>query len=315
MRYSSLLLVSLVILLFPTHSQSQGIFNKAKKAFGKKVSDHVEDKVVDELTTRLANAAVKPIDKAIDDMFKATYKEHHGTEYNDSLYQDDPEKRAQMMNDMLRSIYGDVELPDQYSFAYTIEIDVTDYDEKKPNKMYMLVDPESKAFGMKHKEEDKDMIMVFDVAQDQMVVFDNKEMSAFAMPNVLKMARAYGSTEQFNDDLKTYGKFEKINKSKKIAGYLSEGYKYESETDKGEFFVSTKLPFDWNDAFGGIVESISPNFYKQNPEYSIEGMMMYAKAKRKDDGKESKWEVKKVSDKSFTVDCSKYQLANTQMGD
>lgn len=175
--------------------------------------------------------------------------------------------------------------------------------------MIMLVDPNAKAFGMEQSDKGEDQIMVFDIAKDQVVIFNNTKKSAMAVPNVMGMASAFGK-QALDEETTKMKKFEKIKKSKKVIDYQCQGYKYESEEDKGEFFVTTDLPFNWNDAFGSLVEKISPNFYKENPEYDIAGMMMYAKSKRKSDGKESKWEVVKIDDKGLSIKCSDYKLAN-----
>lgn len=304
-----LLLLLLTLAIFTQEAEAQ-LFKKLKKAVGDKIERKVEDRLVDELSEELARRAVKPIDNAFDDMFRNSYKEQYGKEYDDSEYEGDPEKQAEMMNALLGSMYGNVELPDSYDFKYKVVIDVHDFGEKKSNEMTMLIDPDGGGFGMEQKENGEDQIMIFDTKKDQVIIFNNKEKTAMAIPNVMKMAGTFGRKAMEDEMEKNMKKFEKINKTKDIIGYKSQGYKYESDEDKGEFFVTTNLPFDWTDSFGGLVEQISPNFYKEHPEYKIAGMLMYAKTKRKSDGKESKWEVKKIDDNGLHLKCSDYKLAN-----
>ena len=58
--------------------------------------------------------------------------------------------------------------------------------------------------------------------------------------------------------------------------------------------------------------NISGNFYDNNELYSefTRGMLMRAKTKRKKDKKESKWETKKISSKSYSIKTADYKLTN-----
>ena len=307
-----ILIVSALFLFFIQNTEAQ-FFKKLKNRIGQKIEQKVEDKLVEELSEEIANRAVKPMYSAFDDMFRESYKEQYGKEYDDSEYEGDPEKQAAMMQSILGSMYGNVELPDQYQFDYIMKIKLTDYGEKKSHEMTMYINPTDGLFAMKMNGKKGDQIMVFDINDDQVVIFNDKDKTAMAMPNVMKIASAFGS-HAIEDGAGEMIKFERINKTKKVIGYKSQGYKYESEEDQGEFYVTTELPFDWTDAFGGLVDNISPNFYKENPGYDIKGMLMYAKTKRKDGGDESKWEVIDFSTKGMTINCAEYKLANMMGG-
>lgn len=302
-------LITLLILISSASSIDAQLFKKLANRVQDKIEKKVEDKIVEEVSEEIARRAMKPIDKAFDDMFRQAYKDEYGKDYDDSEYEGDPERRSEMMAAMLGSMYGNVELPDAYNFDYVLNIEVSDHGEKKPNKMIMLISTQEGIFGMEQSEDDKEVIMVFDTKNDKVVVFNKKEKTAMALPNVMKMAGAFAKAEmeeEFNKDFK----FEKINKTKKVAGYPSQGYKYKSEEDEGEFYTTTDLPFDWKDTFGDILEQMSPNFYKEHPEYDIKGMMMYSEIKRKEDGKKSKWEVKSIKNDGVTINTSDYELPN-----
>jgi len=303
----SLVLSLLVIFCSLELCQAQ-FLKKLQNRVQDKMEKKMEDKLVEELSEEIARRAMKPIDNAFDEMFRQSYKEQYGKEYDDSEHEGDPEKQAAMMQSILGSMYGDLDLPDQYTFEHALDIAVTDFGEKKSNDMRMLVAPNQGVFGMEQMDGKKQMLMVFDTKNDKVVMFDLKEKTVMALPNVMKMAGAFAKVEM-EEELNKPFKFEKINKTKKVAGLHSEGYKFESDEDKGEFFVTTKLPFDWQDTFGSILEQMSPNFYKEHPEYDIRGMMMYAETKRAEDGKKSKWEVKKVSSDTVTLVCADYKSA------
>jgi len=304
-----LLITLLSLLLFTTSAEAQ-FGKKLVKNISKKVGQKVEDKMVDELSEEIARRAVKPLDNVFDQMFRESYKAQYGEDYDDSKYNDDPEKRARMMEEMLASMYGQVDLPPSYDFAYTVTIKVTDYGEKKSNDLLMLIDPSGKAFGMMNMDGKDEHIMIFDIDQDQAIIFNEKEQTAMAIPNVMSMTRAMTTAHVEQNGEAIHFDIQKINKTKKVSGYQSQGYKVTTTEDEGEFYMTSDLPFTWSNSFGRFAEQISPNFHKQNPEYDTNGMLMYSEMRRKDDGKKSKWEVDKVSDKAVSLDCTKYQLAN-----
>lgn len=296
-----------IFFLMPTTTHAQ-FLNKLKNRVQDKMERKLEDKLVEELSEEIANRAMKPINKAFDDMFRQAYKEQYGKEYDDSEHEGDPEKQAAMMQALLGSMYGEVTLPEAYDFDYKVKIQVNDFGEKKGHDMLMLVDTKGKAFGMQQNANDEDQLMVFDMEQDQVIIFHKKKKEVMALPNVMKMAKAFGSVEMEEEMLDMT--IEKTGKTKKIQGYNSQQYKSKSSEEEGEFYISTELPFDWSDAFGGLMEEMAPNFYKDHPEYDFDGMVLLATSKRKSDGKKSKWEVKDISDSGEHIKCADYKLAN-----
>lgn len=305
------LIISIIIVATCFSSLEAQLLKRLKNRVQEKIEKKVEDKIVEEVSEEIARQAMKPINNAFDEMFRKSYKEQYGKDYDDSEYEGDPEKQAEMMQAMLGSMYGNVNLPESYNFEHVVDIAVTDFGEKKSNDMRMLVAPSQKVFAMEQKDGKKEMIMVFDFGADKVVMFNKSEKTVMAIPNVMKMAGTFAKVEMEKEMSKPF-KFEKINKSKKVAGYQSQGYKYEADDDKGEFYVTTSLPFDWHDTFGNLLEQMSPNFYKEHPEYDIQGMLMYSETKRAEDGKKSKWEVKKVSNEGFNLVTADYNNAMGQ---
>ncbi len=302
------LILSIIIVATSVSSVQAQLFKKLQNRVQDKMEQKLEDKLVEELSEEIARRAMKPIDNAFDEMFRRSYKEQYGKDYDDSEFEGDPEKQAEMMQAVLGSMYGNVELPESYNFEHIVDIEVTNFGEKKSEDMRMLVAPSQSVFAMEQKDGKKEVIMVFDFTEDKVIMFNQSEKTVMALPNVMKMAGAFAKVEMDKEMSKPF-KFEKINKSKKVAGYQSQGYKYEADDDKGEFYVTTALPFDWHDTFGNLLEQMSPNFYKEHPEYDIKGMLMYSETKRAEDGKKSKWEVKKVSSKSFKLVTADYKNA------
>lgn len=307
------LLSFILILSLISHTAEAQLFKKLKDRTEQKIKQRAEQKVVEGISEELARRAMKPLDNAFDEMFRQSYKDQYGKEYDDSELDDDPEIRRQQMNTILSQMYGTVELPEAYLFDYTVDVELTNFGEKKAEKMKMYIDPVNGLFGIRQKQKDEEHIMVFDPVKDQVVLFNEKEGTAMAIPNVMKMASVYGGQMKNVPDteIKHFGK---INKQKKILQYMCEGYEMETEEYKSVFYVTDRLPFNWTDSFGGFAKNMSGNFYKEHPEYEIKGMLMEGTTTDKKSGAESLWEVKKISDKQFKIDCSKYKVQNMMDG-
>jgi len=58
-----------------------------------------------------------------------------------------------------------------------------------------------------------------------------------------------------------------------------------------------------------MIQKLSPQFYENNPEYDIKGMLLEAKSKRKEDKKESKWITKEVSNSNTVIKTGDYRNA------
>jgi len=304
-----LLLCCFSFLLIATSAEGQ-LFKRLGNRIQDKIERKIEDKVVEEVSEEIANRAMRPIDDAIDAMFRKQYKETYGEEYDDSKYEGDPEGRAAAMQGIMAAMYGNVELPESFSFSHDIHISVYDYGEKKANKMVLMIGKEGSTMGFQN-EDNEDQIMVFDFEKDQFAMFDKKKKSVMAMSGVFSMASAFAQHSIAEEQEKF--KFEKMNKTKTILGYKAQGYKAETDEEKSEFYMSDELPFDWSEMFGNLVEKMSANFYvEDSSQEAPKGMLLEAKTKRKKDKKESKWEVDKISETSTTIVTSEYKNALAQ---
>ena len=283
------------------------LFKKLKKRTEQKILQRAENKIVEGISEEFARRAMKPIDNAFDEMFRQSYKDKYGKDFDDSDLDDDPDIRRQQMNNILNNMYGEVDLPESYVFDYTVEVEVTNFGEEKPEKMKLYIDPINGYFGVRQKQNGEEHTMVFDPVKDQVVLFNEKEKTVMAIPNVMQMASVYGGQYQGEvDDTIVY--FGKIDKQKKILKYMCQGYEMETEEYKSIFYVTDRLPFNWTDSFGGFAQNISGNLYKDHEEYDVNGMLMEGTTVDKKSGAESLWEVTKISDKQFKIDCSKYSF-------
>jgi len=303
------ILITIASLLFSVDLDAQ-LFKKISNRVQDKLEQRMEDKIVEEVSEEIARRAMRPIDKAFDNFLREAYKEEYGEDYDDSQYAGDPEKRAEALGALLGSMYGDVVIPESYNFDYRLDIAITDYGEKSAShKMMMFIAPGSGYFGMSQSD-NSESFMIMDVKNDQVVIFNDKDKSVMGIKGVMMMARSFASASK--EHMETYMTVEKNGQSKKVAGYASDGYSYSTDEDDGEFYLTTALPFDWEAAFASIYEQMFSDFYENKADFS--GMLMYSEAKRKKDGKKSKWEVTTVSNKEESVDTTKYKKVNPMSG-
>ena len=307
MQNNIIFLLALGLLL--SSSLEAQLLKKISNRVQDKMEQKLEDKVVEEVSEEIARRAMRPINNAIDQMLKEAYKEEYGEDFDESAYDGDPEKRAEALGNVLSSMYGEVELPDSYEFSYKSDISVKDYNKKKAeNVMTMYTAENAGYFGFSQARED-DSFMIFDIRNDQAVIFNKKEKSVMAIKGVMKMATAFTSSAEMSE---YHMSVTKSGLTKKVAGYACDGYGYETEEDTGEFYMSTDLPFDWGSSFASVYEEMFTDFYENDADYS--GMLMYSEAVRKKDGKSSIWEVTDIQKISQSVDCSEYQLINPFSG-
>lgn len=302
-----LLLISVIIFSAPSYGQ---LFKRLSDRVQDKLERKIEDKIVEEVSEEIANRAMRPIDDAIDAMFRKQYKETYGKDYDDSEYENDPEARATAMQGIMAAMYGNVELPETFEFTHDIKVSVYDYGDKKANKMVLMIGKDGSTMGFQN-DDNEDQIMVFDFNKDQFAMFDNKKKSVMAMSGVFSMASAFAQ-HSIEEDQEKF-KFEKMNKTKKLLGYKSQGYKVETEDEKSEFYMSEELPFSWSDMYGDLIEKMSANFYAEDPSQEIpKGMLLEAKTKRKKDKKESKWIVDEISNEATIIKTANYKNALAQ---
>lgn len=293
---------TLFIILFFIGSTSslsaQGFLKKLTDRAVDRTMQKAEDKLVDELAEKIANQAVKPINRFVDSLFVETYENETGEKYES--------ENSEKMSAALASIFGDVEVPESYSFDYTLEIDVKDYGSKKANEMKLYVSKDKPYFGMEQYEDDKRMLIIFDNENQSMVTYDMAKKESMAIPINSMMMSAVGQMALEQELDKQQLEVTKTDDTKKILGYKSKKFLYETVDVDSEVYVSDELPFSWKESFGNMMSQFAPNFYERNPEYDINGMVLEAESKRKKDGKKSEWKVTKIKEKAETINNSDF---------
>lgn len=268
-----------------------------------KIQRKAEDKLVEELSEHLANKAVQPINNYMDSLFAESYEQQTGERY-------DPENSARM-SETFTAFLGTAVVPETYTFNYSLEVEVKDFGAKKSDDMILLINTEEDVFGIEQYSGDDHMRIVFDNVNESVVSYNLDKKEMLAIPLNSSMMSSFVSMGMQNQEDK-YGELrvEKLNKTKEIIGYESEGYRYTTDESKSDVYISDKLPFTWDESFGTMLRQFAANFYKENEEYNMDGMLMEARTTRLEDKKVSEWNTTKISDKKTTIDNSDYERTN-----
>lgn len=286
-------------LFFFNDARSQGFFNKLADRATDKIARKAEDKLVEELSEKIANEAVKPINSFVDSLFVESYEKETGEPYD--------YENSSKMAEALSAMFGDVDVPEKYEFDINIDVELKDFGSKKSEKMKMFISKSQPIFGIEKNEGKEKAMIIFDNTNEAMVTYDLNEKKLFAIKfsgssfAALGQAMAEKHMEEMDWSVK------KTGKTKKILGYHSEEHLYESKEDISSVYVADKVPFTWDESFGTMMQQMAPNFYKENEEFYVNGMVLEAKTTRKEDDKKSEWKVKKINEKSFEINNSKFE--------
>jgi|GEM_PF-981493 len=295
----------MVAVLAPT-SEAQ-ILKELGRSVKRKIGEKIERKVVETLAEEIARRAFRPINDVMDDWIRENMKQ-------DSTY-------AGLSDDSLaiimRTNYGKIlnglnqaaNLPPSYSFDYTMNIVVSDNGESHPMKWYIQENGDAMAFQQMTGDEDQMMLM--DIKNDIIVMYNLKDKTGQALPSMMSMGAAFAAAEIENEAYDPMSRMKKGG-TKTVAGYACQEYMYEDEENISNVWISDEVPFDWSSAFGTLVGRVSPKLAEQNSEWT-KGMMLESvtkeKGKRKGKFKSvSTWETKSIDSSTFSIDNSKFQF-------
>ena len=286
-------IVLFLSLIFILPMNGQGFLKKLGDQTVNKIQRKAENILLDELSEELANRAVRPLDTWMDSLFKESYERDTGKKY-------DP-KDTVAFQKYMSTMFADVELPDMYKFDYSVEIEITDFDKKKSEKSYMYVNTTEDVVGFVQYNNGTKTLVVFDNVRGLMATYDYDKMEVIGFPINSAMMSSFSNTTVQNDLDDMDLKIRKLNKTKKVAGYQSEGYFATTTETETEAYFSDKVPFTWEETFGSLMKQFAVNFYKENDEIPMNGMLMLATSKRYSDSKKSKWEVKKIKQEEIYI--------------
>jgi len=280
---------TLIACLTFTFAQAQ-FLDRIKDRAKDKISQKLEDRVVEAISDEIARAAMKPINKAIDDMLKERYQQDSINGKTDVDY-----------GTFASAFLQPVDLPESYTFDITLECETKDYDGDK-TKMEMLMTKDGSAIGFVQFENKKRTLMVFDSKNDFMAVYNEEKKEVQGIPSVLTMASVLAAGHKDEDAFEMT--MTKSGETKKIAGYQCDEWKIEDEETTTTAYVAEGFPISWKDSFGPFLRQMLPTTQRdQMPD----GMTLQSEAKTKAKNKKSKFEVKKVIESPFTINNTEYK--------
>ncbi len=238
------------------------IGRRLQRAVERGVKDAVENKVEEEAK----NATERQLDKAFD-----------------NLYGPDDERsdaeRAAGMSRLMQSVGMDAETKDVYHFSGYAEMELTgteaDGKAMDPILINSFFHEQENHFGMEFSGQDRSnekSIMVFDMDNEVSVILmeNNGERSSIAMAldweqmSEVAFEEAQRESEHVDPDQVS---FEKTGRTKTIHGYVCDEYAYESESEKGSYWVSRSSSKGMNTLWGSNNPFMTERFENMNPEY------------------------------------------------
>jgi hypothetical protein len=303
-----LLLITLTITQFNADAQ---LLKRVIDRTSDKITDRVADKVVEEVSNELANMAMRPFNNYMDELFQQRYREKYGEDWDDSEYKNDEERRV-AMNSVWASMFGTVELPEEYSFSKAVEIDLYDYGATSPNTMWMIYGQDESLFAMEQQDGGEKQVMVYDFEKDVVAIFNQTEKTAMAIPGVMGLTKAF--MPMVEEEMKKEMEETTVTKiaGKTLLDCQTQGYNLVNNEEESEFYICADAGVRWGDSYGQILEQLSPTFYQENEifEEMKDGMLMFSTTKRKKDDKVSIWDTQQIVDTDYTIITSDYQLTN-----
>ena len=268
----------ILLLLIPCvgFSQFGGIGKKVLDRSKDKLERKIEDKVVEKLSEEIARMAFRPIESAMDSMLRSSYEEDQGGNVDWS-------KAGQSYNDFLNDLNKAANVPDEYIFNILVEAEMKDY-EKEKHDILWLYSTDLKIMGIEQKEDKTKTLIVIDNENDVMVMYTDEDgnRTAQALPSMLKYSSAFVNQQNVETNQDYNMTFTKLDKTKKIAGYESQGYEFESEEEKGDAWIALDFPVDFFNLFGNAFAQFMPKTYSDTYN-GTKGMIMSSEYQNKKD--------------------------------
>lgn len=155
--------------------------------------------------------------------------------------------------------------------------------------------------GIMTQMDGNDMSMIYDFAQDKMIMLNEKDKSAMIMPSRFGSAMASKQAEASASATVT-----KTGNTKKILGYTCEEYLIQDEKHKSNVWITTEIKLDytkWSKAFGGQKGSASGS-----SEFDGQGMMMEMTSYNKKGEAETHMIMTDYKEETTTKSLSEYKV-------
>lgn len=306
MKRIFILLLSVLFLSISYNSEAQVVGKYLEKKM--KQATRRAGKKTDEKITKEMN---KKVDKAVDNAFEGIISDEEKNEYPSRNYSSDSTSTstASMMKSLGLSSPENVE--ESYDYTGNILMSVQTWDDKGKTEgeinYVTYMSDEYKGFAMEFYKENHRSLMIFDTRNGNMIILTESGGSKTGL------VTAYNTDSLWNDEYSMsetveeqsiYNKnLQKTGRTKTIAGYSCDEYRYEDEEIEGNVWMTDELPTElWTRMF-------SANVIAASNIGNYGGFVMELNQKNKENGEQNQVLVKEVNqDQPRTISTRDYQL-------
>ncbi len=286
----------------------------------KKLQETIQEKVEEKVEERTEQKVDEAIDKQLDKVEESIDK--NSSEEKTSPAEKGKEREARMQN-MLKGIgmSGEpVPVADHYTFKNLIEMQIETYDKngKKESQGSFIthLNPENRAMAYEAISGDIGQsgqgIFIIDAENGATIILnEEKGEKTGIVYGISAFFSSIGETIENENIAETPEAYltnpnvKKTGRTKKIAGYSCDEYRYNDETSESEIWITQDLKMNTQDFFSTLFKT---NLYAGGIPW---GYMMETTSIDKESGEKSFMQVTRVdsdSDKRFNL--SDYQITN-----
>lgn len=257
---------------------------------------------------RVENKIEKQVDQAVDKTVDAPENAVKENKKNKKSAKKDSAKdtssEANLNISSLMNASKNVALPETYEFGHKVTYVMATSTSKQSNEMTYWFGADEAVFAIAPGH-DTNTLIVYDMEQDAMVMFSQKERNVQVMPFSM-----FGAIYDNSSDDEIEVTFKKTGETKKISGYNCQKYVMISENLEGEFWFTkeVKLPMpDFSKAFLSVSKSSNQNIPNIDP--NEHGFMLEMKATDTSTNAVTQMTVKEITSTSYSIKTSDYKKA------
>jgi hypothetical protein len=299
----------------------------SQPANGQRLLKKLQEKVQEKVEEKVEERADQKIDEAIDNQLDKIEEsiEDEDSETRNAKNAERDRQREDRMQNLMKGIgmSGEpVPVADNYSFSHLIEMHIESYDEKgekeSEGEFITHLDPGTKSMAYQFVSGDMGQpgqgLFIIDAENGATIILNEEKgektgivygMGAFFS----SMGQTY--EEENNEIFETPEAYlsnpnvTKTGRSKTIAGYKCEEYKYSDEDSDSEIWITNDLKMNTQDFFSTLFKT---SLYSHGMPW---GYMMEATTTEKESGEKTFMQVKRVDEKSnVRFSLNEYQVTN-----
>jgi hypothetical protein len=318
----NILLLAFISAICVPQVQGQRILRNLPRKVQEKVEEKVEERVEEKIDEKIDEAIDKQLDKIEESLEKESESDSDATKSSSGRDEKDKEREQRMQNILKGIGMGGEPVPvaDSYTFKQMIEMRVESFDKngKKESEGDFIthLSPDSKS--MAYQVVSGDMgnpgqgMFIIDAENGATIILseENGEKTGiiYGMGAFFSSIGATYEEENMGETQEAYlanPNVKKTGRTKTIAGYRCEEYKFNDEETESEVWITQDLKMNTQDFFSTLFKT---NLYARGVPW---GYMMEATTIDKESGEKSVMQVTRVdanSNKRFNM--GDYQLTN-----